>query len=137
MININVKRKQNGEIISESKKVVGIYSIFMRYKQTDYSESNFNLQQRLKPLNIIEYDSEFITGDFKDSLENIRLQKYLYHDEKAISSLNTNAKINKVKEVWAFIGDKLRNIFSLALSCFSPGTWLSAEKWSNTEHWKH
>ena len=41
----------------------------------------------------------FITGDFKDSLENIRLQKYLYHDENAISSLNTNAKINKVKEV--------------------------------------
>lgn len=137
MININVKRKQDGEIISEQKEVIGIYSVFMRYKQADRSESNFDLQRRLKPLETIEYDSEFVTGDFKDSLENIRLQKYLYQDESIIPSTNTNAKINKVKEVWVFIGNKLRNIFSLTSSCFSSGTWLSSEEWSDTEHWKY
>jgi 2-keto-3-deoxy-6-phosphogluconate aldolase len=35
-----------------------------------------------------------------------------------------------------FINDKIRKIFSLILSCFGSGTWMSSEKWVDTEHWK-
>lgn len=135
MININVKRKQNGEVTSNIKEVVKIYSTFNKYEQANKSFDNLDLQQRLKPLDVIESDSELVTGSFEDDLENIRLQQILYQDLKLDTS-TSNVKINKITQVWVFINDKIRKIFSLILSCFGSGTWMSSEKWVDTEHWK-
>jgi hypothetical protein len=98
MININVKRKQNGEVTSNIKEVVKIYSTFNKYEQVNKSFDNLDLQQRLKPLDVIESDSELVTGSFTDDLENIRLQQILYQDLKLDTS-TSNVKINKITQV--------------------------------------
>lgn len=136
MININVKRKQNGEVTSNIKEVVKIYSTFNKYEQANKSFDNLDLQQRLKPLDVIESDSELVTGSFTDDLDNIRLQQFLYQDLKLDTS-TSNAKINKITQVWVFINDKIRKIFSLISSCFGSGIWMSSEKWVDTELWKY
>lgn len=78
MININIKKKQNGEIVSNIKEVKKIYS----------------------------------------TVEN-----------------NTNPY--KIVQIWTFTNNKIRKIFSLISSCFGSGTWMSSEKWIDSELWRY
>lgn len=134
MININVKNIQDGKIVSNIKEVTGVYATFVRHDEANKLIENYNLQQRLHPLAEIESD-EIISGSFDDTLENIQLQEYLWIERVDVSSLNI--KPNKIVQIWAFTGDNLRQIFSLISSCFGSGTWMSSEKWSDTDLWKY
>lgn len=135
MININVKNIQDGKIVSNVKEVIGVYVTFVRHDEANELIENYDLQQRLHPLAEIESDNEIISGSFDDTLENIQLQEYLLGERVDVLSLNI--KPNKIVQVWAFVGDNLRQIFSLISSCFGSGTWMSSEKWSDTDLWKY
>ena len=134
MININVKNIQDGKIVSNIKEVIGVYATFVRHDDANKLIENYDLQQRLNPLAEIESD-EIISGSFDDALENIQLQEYLLGERVDVSS--PNIKPNKIVQIWAFTGDNLRQIFSLISSCFGSGTWMSSEKWSDTDLWKY
>lgn len=134
MININVKNIQDGKIVSNIKEVIRVYATFVRHGEANKSIENYDLQQRLHPLAEIE-SNEIISGSFDDTLENIQLQEYLLGERVDVSS--PNIKPNKIVQIWAFTGDNLRQIFSLISSCFGSGTWMSSEKWSNTDLWKY
>ena len=134
MININVKNIQDGKIVSDIKEVIGVYVTFVRHNEANKLTENYDLQQRLNPLAEIE-SNEIISGSFDDTLENIQLQEYLLGEQVDVSS--PNIKPNKIVQVWAFVGDNLRQIFSLISSCFGSGTWMSSEKWSDTDLWKY
>ena len=136
MININVKKIQNGEIVSKIKKVNKIYVTLKGYDQADNSEDNVNLQQRLNPISQIDSNIEIISGSFKHAKDNIILQKYLYPDSN-VEVPDTLNKINKVTQIWTFIDGNFRQLFSLISSCFGSGTWMSSEKWSDSELWKY
>lgn len=134
MININVKNIQDGKIVSNIKEVIRVYTTFVRHDEANKSIENYDLQQRLHPLAEIE-SNEIISGSFDDTLENIQLQEYLLGERVDVSS--PNIKPNKIVQIWAFTGDNLRQIFSLISSCFGSGTWMSSEKWSDTDLWKY
>lgn len=134
MININVKNIQDGKIVSNIKEVIRVYATFVRHDEANKSIENYDLQQRLHPLAEIE-SNEIISGSFDDTLENIQLQEYLLGERVDVSS--PNIKPNKIVQIWAFTGDNLRQIFSLISSCFGSGTWMSSEKWSDTDLWKY
>lgn len=78
MININIKKKQNGEIVSNRKEIKKIYSI---------------LEDSVNPY--------------------------------------------KITQIWIFTNNKIRKVFSLISSCFGSGTWMSSEKWIDSELWKY
>lgn len=42
----------------------------------------------------------------------------------------------KVVQIWKYIDSGIKKVFSLISSCFGSGTWVSAEKWIDTELWK-
>lgn len=135
MININVKNIQDGKIVSNIKEVIGVHATFARHDEANKLIENYDLQQRLHPLAEIESDNEIISGSFDDTLENIQLQEYLTGEWVNVSS--SNIKPNKIIQIWTFINDALRQIFSLISSCFGSGTWMSSEKWSDTDLWKY
>lgn len=78
MININIKKKQNGEIVSNRKEIKKVYSI-----------------------------------------------------------LEGNVDPYKITQIWIFTNNKIRKVFSLISSCFGSGTWMSSEKWIDSELWKY
>lgn len=45
-------------------------------------------------------------------------------------------KPKKIIQIWAYVNSGIRKIFSLITSCFGSGTWMSTEKWVDTELWK-
>lgn len=137
MININVKKKQNGEIVSNIKEVKKVYSTFVRYKELDQSIQTSDLQKRLNPLEEIESGIEIDLTNTIDSLENIYLQNYLYPDIKVILPEETNIKPHKIIQIWVFVNNKIRKVFSLISSCFGSGTWMSSEKWVDSEPWRY
>lgn len=134
MININVKKIQDGKIVSDIKEVIGVHVTFVRHDEANKLIENYDLQQRLNPLAEIE-SNEIISDSFDDTLENIQLQEYLTGERVGVSS--SNIKPNKIIQIWTFINDTLRQIFSLISSCFGSGTWMSSEKWSDTDLWKY
>lgn len=134
MININVKKIQDGKIVSNIKEVIGVHVTFVRHDEANKLIENHDLQQRLHPLAEIE-SNEIISGSFDDTLENIQLQEYLTGERVSVSS--PNIKPNRIIQIWTFINDALRQIFSLISSCFGSGTWMSSEKWSDTDLWKY
>lgn len=134
MININVKKIQDGKIVSDIKEVIGVHATFVRHDEANKLIENYDLQQRLNPLAEIE-SNEIISGSFDDTLENIQLQEYLTGEWVSVSS--SNIKPNRIIQIWTFINDTLRQIFSLISSCFGSGTWMSSEKWSDTDLWKY
>ena len=137
MININVKKKQNGEIVSNIKEVKKVYSTFVRYKELDQSIQTSDLQKRLNPLEEIESGIEIDLTNTIDSFENIYLQNYLYPDIKVILPEETNIKPHKIIQIWVFVNNKIRKVFSLISSCFGSGTWMSSEKWVDSEPWRY
>ena len=137
MININVKNIQNGEILSERKEVVDIYATFVRYDEANNSQSNIDLQERINLQKDLNSGIEVIDGTFEDAFENILLQKVLQPDEHIIIPSNSNIKPNRIIQVWAFDDNKIRRIFSLSSSCYGSGTWMSSEKWIDTDIWKY
>lgn len=134
MININVKKIQDGKIVSNIKEVIGVHVTFVRHDEANKLIENHDLQQRLHPLAEIE-SNEIISGSFDDTFENIQLQEYLTGERVSVSS--PNIKPNRIIQIWTFINDALRQIFSLISSCFGSGTWMSSEKWSDTDLWKY
>ena len=136
MININVKNIQNGKIVSETKEVIEVYASFIRYEDADKSFDNIDLQQRLNPIANINTDDKLTEGSFSDSFENINLQNTLYTNVNIDIPADSNIKPNKIVQIWAFTNGDIRKIFSLISSCFGSGTWVSSEKWINTELWK-
>ena len=84
MININVKKVQNGEIVSDRKEVSNIYATFVRYKDADNTNENMDLQERLRPLEDKFSEVETVDEDFVDAFENIILQETLYPDLKVV-----------------------------------------------------
>ena len=137
MININVKKVQNGEIVSDRKEVSNIYATFVRYKGADDTNENMDLQERLRPLEDKFSEIETVDEDFVDAFENIILQETLYPDLKVVVPSDSNIKPNRIIQVWAFVDSKIRKIFSLVSSCYGSGTWMSSEKWIDTDIWKY
>jgi len=137
MININVKSVQNGEIVSNRKEVIDIYATFIRYDDANNSQSNIDLQERINPLEDLNSEIEVVDGTFEDAFENILLQKSLYPDLYVVIPPDSNIKPNRIIQVWAFVNNKIRRIFSLISSCFGSGTWLRPEKWIDTDLWKY
>lgn len=137
MINVNVKSVQNGEIVSKIKEIIGIHATFVRYDDANNSKGNVDLQERINPLEDLNLEVEVVNKAFEDAFENILLQKSLYPDLYVVIPANSNIKPNKITQVWAFVNNKIRKIFSLISSCFGSGTWLRSEKWVDTDLWKY
>ena len=137
MINVNVKSVQNGEIVSKIKEIIGIHATFVRYDDANNSKGNVDLQERINPLEDLNLEVEVVNKAFEDAFENILLQKSLYPDLHVVIPANSNIKPNKITQVWAFVNNKIRKIFSLISSCFGSGTWLRSEKWVDTDLWKY
>lgn len=47
-----------------------------------------------------------------------------------------SGKPRKIVQIWSYINSNIKKVFSLISSCFGSGTWMSSEKWSDTEFWK-
>lgn len=43
----------------------------------------------------------------------------------------------KIVSIWTYVNFNIRQIFSLISSCFGSGTWMSSEKWNDTDLWKY
>lgn len=136
MININVKNIQNGEIISARKEITHVYVTFVKDENANLSINNLDLQSRLNPLaSVISdnvHDKEIIR-----TFENVRLQENLYSNLDVTVPTGSDIKQHEVIEIWAFVDGDIRKIFSLIASCFGSGTWISNEKWIDTELWKY
>jgi hypothetical protein len=61
----------------------------------------------------------------------------LYSDLNVVVPTDLDIKQHEVIEIWAFVDGDIRKIFSLITSCFGSGTWISSEKWIDTELWKY
>jgi hypothetical protein len=96
MININVKKIQDGKIVSNIKEVIGVHVTFVRHDEANKLIENHDLQQRLHPLAEIE-SNEIISGSFDDTLENIQLQEYLTGERVSVSS--PNIKPNRIIQI--------------------------------------
>ena len=137
MININIKKKQNGEVVSNIKEVKKIYSTFVRYTNLDNSTESSDLQQRLYPIEEVEPGIKIDSSITIDTFENFYLQKHLYPDVKIVFPDENNIKPHKIVQIWTFANNKIRRVFSLISSCFGSGTWMSSEKWIDSELWRY
>lgn len=52
-----------------------------------------------------------------------------------VFATGSNSNPKEISQIWVYVNSKLRRIFSLISSCFSSGTWMSSEKWIDTELW--